>query len=164
LEADYNAGRTHPDKTGRHATIIVPDMMEEPDDLGPHMWNHHRAVIVALDTTMVPDDLDLHVTRNHRGITIVLDIEAEVDDPGPQRAYDHSRERVTRNTITQERVNRSRYEWDEHNYDDKENPMEAACFTYRVHRMQVPKGFKLPHDQQKYDGSQEPESWLSDYL
>jgi hypothetical protein len=28
----------------------------------------------------------------------------------------------------------------------------------------VPKGFKLPHDQQKYDGSQEPESWLTDYL
>jgi hypothetical protein len=30
--------------------------------------------------------------------------------------------------------------------------------------MPVPKGFKLPHDQQKYDGSQEPQSWLSDYL
>jgi hypothetical protein len=30
--------------------------------------------------------------------------------------------------------------------------------------MQVPKGFKLPHDQQKYDGSQEPESWLTNYL
>jgi hypothetical protein len=30
--------------------------------------------------------------------------------------------------------------------------------------MLVPKGFKLPHKQQKYDGSQEPESWLSDYL
>jgi hypothetical protein len=28
----------------------------------------------------------------------------------------------------------------------------------------VPKGFKLPHDQQKYDGSQEPKSWLTDYL
>jgi hypothetical protein len=28
----------------------------------------------------------------------------------------------------------------------------------------VPKGFKLPHDQQKYDRSQEPSSWLSDYL
>jgi hypothetical protein len=28
----------------------------------------------------------------------------------------------------------------------------------------IPKGFKLPHDQQKYDGSQEPQSWLSDYL
>jgi hypothetical protein len=30
--------------------------------------------------------------------------------------------------------------------------------------MPVPKGFKLPHDQQKYDGSQEPQSWLSDYV
>jgi hypothetical protein len=29
---------------------------------------------------------------------------------------------------------------------------------------QGPKGFNLPHDQQKYDGSQEPELWLSDYL
>jgi hypothetical protein len=42
--------------------------------------------------------------------------------------------------------------------------MRASCFTHRVRKTQVPKGFKLPHDQQKYDGSQEPESWLSDYL
>jgi hypothetical protein len=42
--------------------------------------------------------------------------------------------------------------------------MGAACFTRRVHWTPVPKGFKLPHDQQKYDGSQEPQSWLSDYL
>jgi hypothetical protein len=28
----------------------------------------------------------------------------------------------------------------------------------------MPRGFKLPHNQQKYDGSQEPQSWLSDYL
>jgi hypothetical protein len=42
--------------------------------------------------------------------------------------------------------------------------MGASCFTYRIHKMLVPKGFKLPHDQQKYGRSQEPESWLSDYL
>jgi hypothetical protein len=30
--------------------------------------------------------------------------------------------------------------------------------------MRVPKGYKLPHDQQKYDESQEPKLWLSDYL
>jgi hypothetical protein len=42
--------------------------------------------------------------------------------------------------------------------------MGALCFTRRVHRTRVPKGFKLPHDQQKYDGSQEPTLWLSDYL
>jgi hypothetical protein len=42
--------------------------------------------------------------------------------------------------------------------------MGASCFTHRVCATTVPKGFKLPHDQQKYDGSQEPSSWLSDYL
>jgi hypothetical protein len=42
--------------------------------------------------------------------------------------------------------------------------MGALCFTRRVRITPVPKGFKLPHDQQKYDGSQEPQSWLSDYL
>jgi hypothetical protein len=61
-------------------------------------------------------------------------------------------------------MNRSRYEWDEGNYEDKEKEMGVLCFTWRVCKMQVPKGFKLPHDQQKYDGSQEPELWLSNYL
>jgi hypothetical protein len=42
--------------------------------------------------------------------------------------------------------------------------MGTSCFTRRVCTTPVPKGFKLPHDQQKYDGSQEPSSWLSDYL
>jgi hypothetical protein len=42
--------------------------------------------------------------------------------------------------------------------------MGASCFTHRVCTTPVPKGFKLPHDQQKYDGSLEPQSWLSDYL
>jgi hypothetical protein len=42
--------------------------------------------------------------------------------------------------------------------------MGALCFTHRVRKTRVPKGFKLPHDQQKYDASQEPTLWLSDYL
>jgi hypothetical protein len=42
--------------------------------------------------------------------------------------------------------------------------MGASCFTHRVRTTPVPKGFKLLQDQQKYDGSQEPQSWLSDYL
>jgi hypothetical protein len=40
----------------------------------------------------------------------------------------------------------------------------ALCFTRRVRKTRVPKGFKLPHDQQKYDGLQEPTLWLSYYL
>jgi hypothetical protein len=42
--------------------------------------------------------------------------------------------------------------------------MGASCLTRRVRKIRVPKGFRLPHDQQKYDGSQEPTLWLSDYL
>jgi hypothetical protein len=75
-----------------------------------------------------------------------------------------TRKEDTRNIIAQARVNNARYAWKEENYEDDEKEMGALCFTGRVHGTRVPKGFKLPHDQQKYDGSQEPTLWLSDYL
>jgi hypothetical protein len=69
-----------------------------------------------------------------------------------------------RNIIAQAQVNNSRYAWKEENYEDDDKEMCALCFTCRVRKTRVPKGFKLPHDQQKYNGSQEPTLWLSDYL
>jgi hypothetical protein len=69
-----------------------------------------------------------------------------------------------RSIIAQARVNKARHAWKEENYEDDKKEMGALCFTRRVRRMRVPKGFKLPHDQEKYDGSQEPTLWLSDYL
>jgi hypothetical protein len=74
------------------------------------------------------------------------------------------RKEDARNIIAQARVNKSRHAWREENYEDDEKEMGVLCFTRRVRKMRVPKGFKLPHDQQKYDGSQEPTLWLSDYL
>jgi hypothetical protein len=62
----------------------------------------------------------------------------------------------TRNIIAQARVNNSFYAWREENYEDDEKDMGALCFTRRVRKTRVPKGFKLPHDQEKYDGLQEP--------
>jgi hypothetical protein len=59
---------------------------------------------------------------------------------------------------------RSRTPTKAYDYEDDEKEMGASCFTHKVRTTPVPKGFKLPHDQQKYDGSQEPQSWLSDYL
>jgi hypothetical protein len=59
---------------------------------------------------------------------------------------------------------RSRTPTKAYDYEDNKKEMGASCFTHRVRTTPVPKGFKLPHDQQKYDGSQEPQSWLSDYL
>jgi hypothetical protein len=75
-----------------------------------------------------------------------------------------NRKEDARNIIAQARVNKSRHAWREENYEDDEKEMGALYFTRRVRKMRVPKGFKLPHDQQKYDGSQEPTLWLSDYL
>jgi hypothetical protein len=74
------------------------------------------------------------------------------------------RKEDARNIIAQARVNNSRYAWKEENYKDNEKEMGVLCFTRRVCKTRVPKGFKLPHDQEKYDGSQEPILWLSDYL
>jgi hypothetical protein len=74
------------------------------------------------------------------------------------------RKEDARNIIARVRVNNSRYVWREENYEDNEKEMDALCFTHRVRKTRVPKGFKLPHDQEKYDGSQEPTLWLSDYL
>jgi hypothetical protein len=69
-----------------------------------------------------------------------------------------------RNIIAQARVNNSRYARREENYEDDKKEMDVLCFTCRVRKTRVPKGFKLPQDQEKYDGSQEPTLWLSDYL
>jgi hypothetical protein len=74
------------------------------------------------------------------------------------------RKEDAQNIIAQARVNNVRYAWKEENYEDNKKEMGALCFTRRVRRTRVPKGFKLPHDQKKYDGSQEPTLWLSDYL
>jgi hypothetical protein len=85
---------------------------------------------------------------------------SELSDDEKRRA----RKEDARSIIAQARVNNVRYTWKEENYEDKEKEMGALCFTRRVRGTWVPKGFKLPHDQQKYDGSQEPTLWLSDYL
>jgi hypothetical protein len=66
------------------------------------------------------------------------------------------RKEDARNIIAQARINKSCHAWREENYEDDKKEMGALCFTHRVCKTRVPKGFKLPHDQQKYDGSQEP--------
>jgi hypothetical protein len=82
----------------------------------------------------------------------------------PGKTDHEARREDAMNIIAQARVNKARYALDEENYEDEEKEMGSLCFTRRVRITRVPKGFKLPHDQQKYDGSQESKLWLSDYL
>jgi hypothetical protein len=74
--------------------------------------------------------------------------------PSPGR-YSSPKNKGTRRSRTPDKAR---------DYEDDEKEMGVSCFTRRVRITPVPKGFKLPHDQQKYGGSQEPQSWLSDYL
>jgi hypothetical protein len=53
-----------------------------------------------------------------------------------------ARREDARNIVAQARVNNACYAWREENYEDDEKEMGALCFTRRVHRMQVSKGFK----------------------
>jgi hypothetical protein len=47
---------------------------------------------------------------------------------------------------------------------DEEDMCGIPCFTRRVCKTQVPSGFKLPDNYKKFDGLQDPEDWLVDYL
>jgi hypothetical protein len=38
------------------------------------------------------------------------------------------------------------------------------CFTRQVRRTRVPSGFKLPNGYKKFDGLQDPEDWIIDFL
>jgi hypothetical protein len=92
-------------------------------------------------------------------------IHSDSDDNGSSgKGKQQKRKEDARNIIAQARVNKARHTWREENYEDSDKDMGAPCFTRRVRKTRVPKGFKLPHDQDKYDGSQEPTLWLSDYL
>jgi hypothetical protein len=66
--------------------------------------------------------------------------------PSPGR-YNSPKNKGTRRSRTPNRA---------YDYEEDEKEIGATCFTHRVRIMPVPKGFKLPNDQQKYDGSQEP--------
>ena len=70
-------------------------------------------------------------------------------------------------TATQARVDRARQERRERRYSpevDEEDMCGLPCFTRRVRKTRVPSGFKLPDNYKKFDGLQDPEDWLVDYL
>src|ERR1041385_7056958 len=73
--------------------------------------------------------------------------------------------------ITQSKVNRgrrrraAREEYsDEQASDENVEPCGALCFTRSIRKTRMPKGFKLNSTTHKYEGLEEPEAWLDDYL
>src|SRR3954468_20882987 len=48
--------------------------------------------------------------------------------------------------------------------EEEEGAAGPACFGHRIRTEQFPKGFQLPRDTPKYNGSVKPEDWLTDYM
>jgi hypothetical protein len=138
----------------------------KPGDPREHM---HQAAIRSLG--LVEDRLRKHLPKKKATYHKVKRKESFKRQPSQNKTSESScnekckaRKEDARNIIAQAKVNNARYAWKEENYEDDKKEMGVLCFTRRVRKMRVPKGFKLPHDQQKYNGSQEPTLWLSYYL
>ncbi|KAK1621235.1 hypothetical protein QYE76_026752 [Lolium multiflorum] len=83
------------------------------------------------------------------------------------RFQDPPRTSGARDTAVQVRVDRARQERRERQHSPEvadEDMCGLPCFTRRVRKTRVPKGFKLPENFKKFDGLQDPEDWLVDYL
>jgi hypothetical protein len=155
-----------PETTLVAAQAYLLTTQPEPGDPREHV---HQAAIRSLG--LVEDRLKKHPSEQKATYNKEKRRENFKRRPSQSQASESSgdekrkvRRKDARNIIAQARVNNTRYASREENYEDDEKEMGALCFTRRVRRTRVPKGCKLPHDQQKYDGSQEPTLWLSDYL
>jgi hypothetical protein len=118
----------------------------EPGDPREHM---HQAAIRSLG--LVEDRLRKHLPE--KKATYRKEKRKENFKRQPSQTSESSgdekckaRKEDARNIIAQARVNNAGYVWKEENYEDDEKEMGALCFTRRVRRTRVPKGFKLPHD------------------
>src|ERR1043165_9643493 len=48
--------------------------------------------------------------------------------------------------------------------EEEEGAAGPSCFGHRIRTEQFPKGFALPRDTPKYNGSVKPEDWLTNYM
>ena len=48
--------------------------------------------------------------------------------------------------------------------EEEDEPCGAKCFIHRIRVSRMPTGFKLTSETPKYDGLQEPKTWIEDYL
>jgi hypothetical protein len=121
-----------------------------PGDPREHM---HRAALQGL--RMVGNKLIAKEEEAHRNKTHKPRSSCHHNSPRHQSGSRRSRSPSPRQHKSPKHggTQRSRTPTKAYDYEDNEKEMGASCFTHRVRTTPVPKGFKLPHDQQKYDGS-----------
>jgi hypothetical protein len=138
--------------TARHAAYLIN---QQPAPEGP-MAQAHRGALESL--AILGDKL---VPRKEKSTL--------------QASGSRHRSRDARDEITQSRIDRARRRRaarEEYDSDDSEESQEydgemrgADCLSYKIRETMPPKRFKpTPTDAAKYDGQQEPRSWIDDYL
>jgi hypothetical protein len=188
----HNRGTTVQSREERYSRNTTPQLEEEEEDFIQETPEAALIAAQAYVLTTRPEPGDLREDMHQAVIRSLGIVEGRIMGKGPEAKSTsckegrkeefkckntrnessesseeerrQKRKEDARNIIAQARVNKSCHAWREENYEDDEKEMGALCFTRRVRKTWVPKGFRLPHDQQKYDGSQEPTLWLSDYL
>ena len=81
----------------------------------------------------------------------------------PRHPQDNTPVANARDTIAQNRVDRSREERDTREYNEDEM-CGVNCFTRRIRKTRVPHNFQMPDKYRKFDGLQDPDEWITDYL
>jgi hypothetical protein len=180
----HNRETTAQSREERYSKSITPQLEEEEEDFVQETLEAALIAAQAYLLTTRPEPGDPREDMHQAAIRSLGIVEDKIRGKGPEtnstsykeRRKEKFKHKITRNEssesseeerrqkrredarniIAQARVNKSRHAWREENYEDDEKEMGALCFTRRVRKTRVPKGFKLPHDQQKYDGSQEP--------
>jgi hypothetical protein len=188
----HNWGATACSREERYPRSPTPQLEEEEDDFVQEMPEAALIAEQAYLLTTRPEPRDPREDMHRAAIRSLGIVESKIREKGPEmkstsykknqkakfrhnftdneysesseEERQHKRKEDARNIIVQARVNKSCHAWREENYEDDDKEMGVLCFTRRVRKTRVPKGFKLPHDQHKYDRSQEPTLWLSDYL
>ena len=73
------------------------------------------------------------------------------------------RSRIARRKLEKEREEREAERRDLEEPEEQEE-LRSPYFSSKIRRARKPKRFKLTAETPKYDGTQEPEAWLDDYL
>jgi hypothetical protein len=170
----HNRGTTARSREERYSRSLTPQLEEEEEDFVQETPEAAFIAAQAYLLTTRPEPGDPREDMHQAAIRSLGIVENKIREKGletkstsykekqkekckynfTQNEYSESseeerrqkRKEDARNIIAQVRVNKSRHAWKEENYEDDEKEMGVLCFTRRVRKMRVPKGFKLPHD------------------
>jgi hypothetical protein len=169
----HNRGATSRSGKERYSRSPTPQLEEEEDDFAQETPEAALVAAQAYLLTTRPEPGDPRESMHQAAIRSLGIVENKIREKDPKakstsckekqkekfrynfagNEYSESSEEErrkkrkddARHIIAQARVNKSRHAWREENYEDDDKEMGALCFTRRVRKTRVPKGFKLPH-------------------